>query len=135
MTFGFGLRAHTSTPMEQSQANRTSFSPDGSSQNILPFWFPTMRQPAAGAIDLSSGDEVVIPELNAVQVFRPDGSSYTLASQLSNTNIILSYQQVVLDDVDGDSLLETVIMGSAANLSEVPIGTAYVFVFAITDSN
>jgi hypothetical protein len=108
-----------------------SFSADGSSALSLPFpQDGSWAQPAAGNLDLDSGDDLVGTDGNSVRVFRPDGSSLALTPNSSFGFLLFPFRVPILADVDGDSLLEVGAMGTEGNSggnAGTPAGLAYVF--------
>jgi hypothetical protein len=110
-----------------SNSELMSFSADGSWHTSVDLSDFSDYQPAAGDLDLAGGDEVVLPDGGAVDVFRPDGTLYTPVPQAPDIDVSLGTQQVLLDDVDGDSLLETVDLGIGLGQDGLSSGTAYVF--------
>lgn len=80
--------------------------------------------PAAGILHFSSGDDLVYPDGNAVAVIEADGTKQVLTppASMSSLNIEFSSAQVLLDDVDGDSVPEVVTVGTPNSLT-----SAYLF--------
>ncbi len=115
----------------QDPAQIRTFPPDGSSVRSLLFAENgSMSQPAAGNLDLGAGDEIVGTDSESVLVFRPDGTSFTLSPDASLGYLFFFSQAPILEDVDGDSLLEVVAMGTEPNYqgnAGTPAGLAYVF--------
>jgi subtilisin family serine protease len=95
--------ANTSVP-----AQFWSFSPDGSSQNITSIFYGDYFQPAAGNVDGAPGDEAVVSEANDLLVFRSDNTSYALTPPIASN---LEYANIVLEDLNNDSQLETIALG------------------------
>jgi subtilisin family serine protease len=90
-----------------------SFSPDGSSVSAQPLFYGSYFQPAAAEIDGIAGDEAAVPEAQSLRLFRNDGTSYSLATgAVSPVYYNFQFAQTVLEDLNGDSELETIAMGN-----------------------
>ena len=87
-----------------------SFSPDGSSQTTVNLNQGGAFEPAAGSLDGGAGDELVVPDGGVLDIFNPNGT-YSATTFSIPTGLDFSYTQVVLDDINGDSQLETVAYG------------------------
>ena len=86
---------------------------DGSAQNSYPVSMGSWYQAAAANLHFLAGDDLIYPDNNAVVVMRSDGTKETLAlpSSMSGQTFYFRNTQVVVDDVDGDSLPEVVAVG------------------------
>ena len=116
----------------QDPAQIRTFPPDGSSVRSLLFAENgSMSQPAAGDVSiLGAGDEIVGTDSESGPRVRPDGTSFTLSPDASLGYLFFFSQAPILEDVDGDSLLEVVAMDTEPNYqgdAGTPAGLAYVF--------
>jgi len=122
---------------------------DGSTRNSFSLTQGSWYEPAAANLHFVPGDDLIYPDGNSVVVVRPDGTKDTLAppASMSNMNFNFQYAQVVVDDVDGDSIPEVVAVGLGPGPTNWST-TAYLFAWrnngqqlnsnfpiAITDSN
>jgi len=87
-----------------------SFTPDGSSVNVTPLLSAAYTNPAAGDMDGNPGEEAVFPDKDGIHILRSDGTSSTLQSG----SLIVDFlsNQVVLEDVEGHSQLDAVVLGN-----------------------
>lgn len=119
------------TANTQDPAQIRTFPPDGSSAGSLLFLQNgSSAQPAAGDLDVGAGDDLVGTDSESVLVFRPDGTSFTLSPDPSLGYLFFFGRAPILEDVDGDSLLDVVAMGTEPNSggnAGTPAGLAYVF--------
>ena len=108
------------------QIFRTSM--NGSAQNSYPLTKGSWYQPAAANLHFVPGDDLIYPDDNSVVVIRPDGTKDVLAppASLSDSNFFFRYTQVVVDDVDGDSIPEVVAVGQGPGPTPWST-TAYLF--------
>lgn len=100
-----------------------TFSPDGSSVTATQLPFGSHFNPAAGDMDGYPGDETVVPDDTDIRIVRSDNTFYTLQPSPTLGKVELPDNQVVLEDVEGNSQLDVVALGD--NFA----GTAYVFVW------
>jgi subtilisin family serine protease len=87
-----------------------SFMPDGSSENVTPLAAQLLMNPAAGDIDGNPGDEFVVTDRNKIHILRSDGTMYDL--QAVSPYAEFTFSQVALEDVEGNSQLDVVALGS-----------------------
>jgi subtilisin family serine protease len=91
-----------------------SFTPDASAVNVTPLAGQSLMNPAAADIDGIAGDEFVVADQNnRVHIVRPDGTLKDL--QAYPTSVSFTTSQVALDDVEGNSQLDVVALGSDVN--------------------
>ena len=86
---------------------------DGSAHTSIPLNLGSWWEPAAANLHFGAGDDLIYPDKNSVVVVRPDGTKDTLAppASMSNLEFNFQYAQVLVDDVDGDSIPEVVTIG------------------------
>ena len=108
-----------------------NFSADGASMLSLPFTQDgSWAQPAAGNLDMGAGSDIIGADSEDIEVFRPDGTSYVLSPDPSLGYLFFFGRAPIVEDVDGDSLLEVVAMGTeptSGGNGGTPTGLAYVF--------
>src|SRR5215469_540355 len=86
-----------------------TFSPDGSTQtNTSLTYYGTLFQPSVGDLDGIPGDESVVTDVLTLKTFKADGTFTTITPQ---PQVHLEYSQVILEDLNNDSLLETIVLG------------------------
>ena len=120
-----------------------SLSADGASMLSLPFTQDgSWAQPATGNLDMGAGSDLVGADSEDILVFRPDGTTYKLTPDPSLGYLFFFGRTPILEDVDGDSLLEVVAMGTeptSGGNGGTPSGLAYVFAWrndgALLNSN
>ena len=112
---------------QHTPAQILDFTADGSSVSTLPISWAGFFRPAIGNLDLSPGDEIVMPDGDLVHVFYPDGTKSDRSYSVSGIPVFFASQQPLLEDVDGDSLLETVTFGDGADGQGGWSGTGYLF--------
>ena len=86
-----------------------NFSFDGYSRTITPLNWGNQFSPAAGDLDGNPGDEVIAGENNWLDNFTLNNTFSTLSPSVFAN---FQYSQAVLEDLDGDSQLETVALGT-----------------------
>ncbi len=95
-----------------------AFSGDGSLAMGANLSYGGYSQPAAGNFDGSGGEQALMPDYEALRVWRTNG---TLNGWTNSFGAHLQDAQIVLADLDGDSRLEAVALGSDSN------GNGYIF--------
>ncbi len=101
-----------------------SFSPDGSSTTMANLNVGGVSEPAAGILDSSSGNEVVLTDDYVLDVFAANGT--VPAATFTTTNAIVAYNQPILVDLNGDSQLEAMVVGDHFTNGTFD-GSGYVF--------
>lgn len=96
-----------------------NFSADGLSNTITQVSWGNLFTPAAGDLDGVPGDEVVAGEANSLRYFNLNNTS---SSFLPGISANFQWSQVVQEDLDGDSQLETIALGT-----DYQTQTAHVF--------
>ncbi|MCU1221070.1 MAG: Cell wall/surface repeat protein, partial [Candidatus Angelobacter sp.] len=95
------------------------FNLDGSFQKTTLGQLGSYHQPSAGNVDGLLGDEAVMPDFNVIRVIHPDASFDVFNPGL---NVDLTISPLVLEDLNNDFQLESIVVGSDFNTN-----TAYVF--------
>ena len=96
-----------------------SFPAAGGSPNTVPFNYGELLQPAAGSLFGTPSDQVVVADGLDIKVFQPDNSFSTYSTGLP---ITFQFSQITLQDINGDSQLETVALGD-----ELAAKTGYLY--------
>lgn len=99
-----------------------TFGIDGSVLLKSDLYYASYFQPAAGDLDGIAGEEVILPEAQSLRWFAADGTSSVVSAPAPTPSINFQYAQLVMEDLDGDSKLETLGLGSYW-----PAQTAYLF--------
>ena len=86
-----------------------AFSADGSTDNSVSLNFGAYAQPGAADFDGNAGEEAVTPDGGLLRIVAEDNTSNVFSS---GAPAQLQFSQVVLEDLDGDSQLETITYGS-----------------------
>jgi hypothetical protein len=95
------------------------FNLDGSFQKTTLDQLGSYHQPSAGNVDGFPGDEAVMPDFNVIRMIHPDASFDVFNPGL---NVDLTISPLVLEDLNNDFQLESIVVGSDFNTN-----TAYVF--------
>ena len=85
-----------------------SFTATGGSPNTVPLNYGEFLQPAAGSLFGTPSDQVVVADGLDIKVFQPDNSFSTYSTGLP---ITFQFAQITLQDLNGNSQLETVALG------------------------
>lgn len=86
-----------------------AFAPDGTSTMVAPIQ-QSWTEGAAGDLNRTGEDAIVVGDAQSVKIVYPDGSSKSLSTAYLNGLLFFSAQPI-LEDVDGDSLLEILAIG------------------------
>ncbi len=112
-----------------------SFSPDANTHTTYPLpQDGSIGLPVASNLHFSSGDDLIDIDGNSVLVFRPDGAEDIISPSIPSKGQYygLFYSQLLVDDVDGDSLPEIVTVGFGEGGGSLPSNTAYLFAWRNT---
>jgi hypothetical protein len=96
-----------------------SFPATGGSPNTVDLSYGEFLQPAAGSLYGTVADQVVVADGLNVNVFEPDNSFTSYSTGLP---ITFQFAQIALQDINGNSQLETVALGD-----EFANNTAYLY--------